>query len=94
MKAYRLKGNGKIYSYTVVYQTSERFEQQLPYVVALIDLDEGPRITAQLADIQPTEVDIGMEVQMIIRKIYEEGERGPIVYGYKFRPAIPESQNV
>ncbi|MCB0288128.1 MAG: OB-fold domain-containing protein, partial [Calditrichaeota bacterium] len=58
------------------------------YVVALIDLAEGPRITAQLTDIEPGQVKIGMPVEMVIRKISEEGERGVIVYGYKFRPPL------
>ena len=60
----------------------------MPYIVALIDLEEGPRITAQLTDVASDEVEIGMPVEMVIRKISEEGERGLIVYGYKFRPPV------
>jgi uncharacterized OB-fold protein len=56
--------------------------------VALIRLEEGPLVTAQLADIDPTEVEIGMPVEMVTRKLRSDGdERGIIVYGYKFRPA-------
>lgn len=81
-------GRGKLYSYTTIYQAPDRFEKIVPYIVGLIDLDEGVRITAQLTDVRPDEVDIGMRLEMVIRQIYEDGERGPILYGYKFRPPL------
>lgn len=93
LRKHRFNGKGTIYSYTVMYQTSPPFEPYVPYVVALIDLDEGPRITAQLTDIAPDEVKIGLEVEMVIRKMSEEGERGMIVYGYKFRPPVRRAHN-
>ena len=86
LKPFKFTGKGSIYSYSVLYQTSERFEGQAPYTVALIQLEEGPLITAQLTDVDVDEVEIGMPVEMVLRKIYEEGHNGPIVYGYKFRP--------
>jgi uncharacterized OB-fold protein len=45
-------------------------------------------VTAQLADVEPQEVSIGMPVEMVTRKMREDGERGVIVYGYKFRPIL------
>lgn len=87
-RPYRFIGKGAVYSYAVVYQAAEAFTPYLPYVVALIDLQEGPRITAQLTDVAAEEVAIGMAVELVLRKISEEGERGIIVYGYKFRPPV------
>jgi uncharacterized OB-fold protein len=87
-KPYTFAGKGKVYSYTVLYQAPARFEPYVPYIVALIDLEEGPRITAQLTDVSPEEVEIGMLVEMVVRKISDEGERGLIFYGYKFRPPV------
>ncbi|MBD3223477.1 MAG: transcriptional regulator [Caldithrix sp.] len=88
MEPYRFSGRGTIYSYTTVYQTSERFEKQLPSIFAIVKLEEDVLVTAQLADIQEWAVKIGMEVKMVVRKIYEEKQTGPIMYGYKFRPLI------
>lgn len=82
-----LTGRGTVYSHTTVYQAPEGFEGYVPYVVALIDLEEGPRITAQLTDVDVAQVEIGMPVEMVVRKWSEQGEQGMIVYGYKFRPA-------
>ena len=62
------------------------FEGYAPYTVALIKLDEGPIVTAQLTDIESDDVQIGMPVEMVTRKLRTDGEEGMIVYGYKFRP--------
>ncbi len=88
LEPYVFKGRGTVYSYTVVYQAPEGYEDYVPYVVALVDLEEGVRVTAQLTDISPDEVSIGMPVEMVVRKLYEEGDQGIILYGYKFRPLL------
>ncbi len=88
LRPFTFSGKGKLYSYSTVYQAPGQFEAFVPYIVALVDLEEGPRITTQLTDISPDEVRIGMPVEKVIRKISEEGERGLILYGYKFRPPV------
>ena len=46
-------------------------------------------VTAQLTDLGEEPVHIGMPVEMVTRKIRNDGdERGMIVYGYKFRPVM------
>jgi uncharacterized OB-fold protein len=59
-----------------------------PYTVALIKLEEGPLITAQLTDVANDEVEIGLPVEMVTRKLRTQGEEGLIIYGYKFRPRL------
>ncbi|MCB0020821.1 MAG: OB-fold domain-containing protein, partial [Anaerolineales bacterium] len=54
---------------------------------ALIKLEEGPIVTAQLTDMDSDELQIGMKVEMVTRKLREDGDEGMIVYGYKFRPS-------
>lgn len=88
LKSFNLLGRGVVYSFSTVYTPLAQFEDVAPYVVALIDLEEGPRITAQLTDVSSNDVEIGMPVEMVIRKISECGNNGVIVYGYKFRPPI------
>ena len=52
-------------------------------------LEEGPVVTAQLTDLGDEPVEIGMPVEMVTRKLRTDGdERGLLVYGYKFRPAV------
>ena len=63
------------------------YEQNAPYTVASVALDEGPMVTAQLTDLGEEPVRIGMPVEMVTRKLREDGEKkGILVYGYKFRP--------
>jgi len=64
------------------------FEEQKPYTVALVKLDEGPMVTAQLTDVARAEVKIGLRVEMVTRKLREDGDEGQIIYGYKFRPIL------
>ncbi len=85
---YTFSGRGEVYSYSTIYQAPEGFEEFVPYTVALVRLEEGPLVTAQLTDVDPEEVQIGMPVEMVTRKIREEGEDGLILYGYKFRPLL------
>lgn len=84
---YQFAGKGSVYSYTVVTDPPAGFEEQAPYVLALVQLDEGPLVTAQLTDLGAP-VTIGMRVEMVTRKLRTEGESGMIVYGYKFRPVL------
>lgn len=80
-------GTGEIYSYTTVQEAPEGFEGQAPYVLALVKLDEGPLITAQVTDLDELPA-IGDRVEMVTRKLTTEGPRGMIVYGYKFRKTL------
>ncbi|MEA3460128.1 MAG: Zn-ribbon domain-containing OB-fold protein [Chloroflexota bacterium] len=86
--SYAFSGQGEIYSYSTVHQAPEGYEEFVPYTVALVKLEEGPLVTAQLTDVDPDEVRIGMAVEMVTRKLREEGKDGLIVYGYKFRPRL------
>jgi hypothetical protein len=83
-------GTGEVYSYTTLQDPPEGFEEQAPYTLALIKLDEGPLITAQLTDLDGP-VAIGDRVEMVTRKLTTEGPRGMIVYGYKFRKISPQT---
>lgn len=85
---YTFSGKGKVYSYTTIYDAPEGYEGMTPYTVALVKLAEGPLVTAQLTDVDNDKVEIGTPVEMVTRKLREDGDRGMLVYGYKFRPKV------
>lgn len=85
---YAFSGRGEVYSFTTVYDAPEGYEGTAPYTVAIVKLDEGPMVTAQLTDVDNNKVTIGTPVEMVTRKLREDGERGILVYGYKFRPVL------
>ncbi|KPL82333.1 transcriptional regulator [Thermanaerothrix daxensis] len=86
---FTFSGRGTVFSFTTLTEAPAGFEQAAPYTVALVKLEEGPVITAQLTDLGDRPVEIGMPVEMVTRKIRAEDEaRGVILYGYKFRPVM------
>ncbi len=86
---YNFSGRGEVYSYTTVYDPPAGFEENAPYTVALVKLVEGPMVTAQLTDLGDQPIEIGTPVEMVTRRLRQDGdERGLIVYGYKFRPVL------
>lgn len=86
---YSFSGHGEVYSYTTVYDPPAGFEESAPYTVAIVQLDEGPLVTAQLTDLEEKKVEIGMPVEMVTRKLRSAtDERGMLIYGYKFRPIL------
>ncbi len=85
IEPYRFSGKGKVYSFSEIFSPPSGFELEAPYVLAIVQLEEGPKLTAQVVDCIDADVKIGSPVEMIFRKIKEDGGEGPIHYGYKFR---------
>lgn len=79
-------GKGKIVSYTMIHAGPTAFEEQAPYCVAIIDLEDGARATGQVVDCKIEDLKIGQEVEAVFRKFYKSGEKGAIHYGTKFIP--------
>lgn len=76
---------GEVYSYTVVQDPPAGYDA--PYTLALVKLDDGRIITAQLTDMSGA-VAIGDRVEVVTRKLTSDGEKGIIVYGFKFRKLV------
>lgn len=76
---------GKIVSWTIVRTPPVGFKQFAPYVAALIELDDGERMTGQIVDVKNQKIKIGQRVVAILRKVREVDREGVIPYGIKFR---------
>ena len=84
---YTFSGRGEVYSYTTVYDAPAGFKENAPYTVAMIKLEEGPMVTAQMTDLGEKSVEVGTPVEMVTRRLRTDGdERGMLVYVYKFGP--------
>lgn len=82
----KLRGIGEVLTYTIISAPPEGFERQVPYIMAIVKLEEGPKLTTQIVDCELDEIKIGMKVRSVFRKIQEDGDPGLIHYGYKFKP--------
>ena len=86
----KLSGRGTIYCFTTISRggSPPEFSAQQKlvgaYPVAVIELDEGPKIVAQMTDCKADELKIDLSVESTFRRIYEDD--GMIRYGIKFRP--------
>lgn len=87
-----LPRRGRVLSYTIIRVPPKGFEKYAPYPVAIIELEDGTRVIAQLTDVKSfDDIKIGMEVEAVFRKYREVGHEGIIEYGIKFRPLLKRS---
>lgn len=66
------KGLGTIYSYTVVHQAFGPFAADVPFVIVLIELEEGARMMSRLLEASRERVTIGAAVQVVFEKVEED----------------------
>ena len=88
MEEIALSGRGRLITFTVIRRPPSDLEEFRPYIVGLIELEEGVRVLGQIVDCGPEELRPGMEVEATLRRIRTHGSSGVIEYGYKFRPAL------
>jgi len=91
LEPYKLSRHGKIVSYGIVHVGAEGFEDQIPYVLAIVELDDGPRLTTQIVDCSPEELNIGDEVELTFRRTGQDNDDGVVYYSFKFRKPFPKS---
>ena len=61
----RSTGKAEVYTFTIVYQALHpAFEPDVPYVAAIVALEEGPRIVSWVTDVRPEDVKIGMPLEL------------------------------
>jgi len=88
----RFSGRATLYAATRVTQAPRGHASLAPYAVALVRLEEGPLVAAQLTDVGEEPLPAGTPLEMVTRKVRDAEEHGLIVYGYKFRPRLEEER--
>ena len=82
---HKMPEEGKIYSFTEVHAAAKGFENETPYVLAIIELKNGVHILSQVVDSPQEKIKFDAPVKAVFRKIFSDGEEGVIAYGFKFR---------
>ncbi|MEJ2049805.1 MAG: Zn-ribbon domain-containing OB-fold protein [Calditrichota bacterium] len=85
-KTILLDRQGKLISYTIIHVAPSKFSGQTPYAVGIVELKDGVRLLAQIADCDLKHIKTGMSLRIEFRRISEEGKAGIINYGYKCVP--------
>jgi len=77
---------GRVLTYTVIRTAPPGFANEVPYAVAVIEMDDGTRLMAQVSDIAVGDLKTGLRVRLEFRKIRQDGRAGVICYGHKAVP--------
>lgn len=69
----RLTGRGRIFSFVVFHRAYHKgFEKELPYAVAVVELDEGPRLVSNIVGIAPDKLRCDMKVEAVFEDVTPE----------------------
>ena len=77
-----VSGKGKLVSFTVIHIAPDEFAEEAPYFIAIVELEEGTRVSARLLGfdpLKPEEVTLGVPVTLD----YEKGKSGRNYLAFK-----------
>jgi uncharacterized OB-fold protein len=76
-----VSGRGEVHTFTVYHRAyAPELAERLPYIVAIVALEEGPRLISNVADCEPSAVRVGMPVEVVFSDISQD------VSVHAFRP--------
>ncbi|WGL54065.1 Zn-ribbon domain-containing OB-fold protein [Nocardioides sp. BP30] len=82
VEAIEASGRGTLYTYSTVYVNDlHPFKERLPYIAAMVELEEGPRLMTNIEGCDPADLSVGMAVEVDFRPLTEEFD------AIVFRPA-------
>jgi hypothetical protein len=69
----KLSGRGKVYSWIVIHQSQHpAFNADTPYNVAIIELEEGPRLHSNIVGCANEDIHIGMPVEVVFERVSDD----------------------
>ncbi len=92
VKPYQIARTGKIKYFTKINDTGDEMLFTTPYIVALIELDDGLTVTAQIVDCEYEDLKVDTPVKMVFRVLSKDGVEGLIRYGFKFMPILNKNK--
>jgi uncharacterized OB-fold protein len=82
-ETFEATGKGKIYTYAVYHQAYHQgFEHEVPYITAIIELEEGPHFLSNIIGCEPGNVSCDMPVEVVWEDVTREFSLP------KFRPIL------
>jgi len=65
-----IEGTGTLYTFTIARRpTAPMFADEVPQKLAVVELDEGPRLTSTLVNIEPEDIKVGMRLKPVFDAI-------------------------
>lgn len=82
-EAVTLPSDGKLVTYTAIHVPASGFKDEAPIAYAVVELEDGTRISTQVTDCSTDELEVGAPVRLEFRLVQNDGESGILCYGYK-----------
>ncbi len=82
---FEASGRGRVYSYTVNHRPEGAYQDCAPFVLAYVELDEGPRMLTNIVGADVAELAVGLLVEV---EFHDTGEGSALP---RFRPAAPRA---
>ncbi|MGB0622130.1 MAG: Zn-ribbon domain-containing OB-fold protein [Myxococcota bacterium] len=74
-----VSGRGRIHIFTVAHRAPHpKFAGQLPLVIAIVELEEGPRLVTNLVDRNPEKIEVGAAVEVRFEAIEDSDVSLPV----------------
>jgi uncharacterized protein len=67
-----VSGRGTVYTFTIVRRGAGAFRDAAPYVLAMIQLEEGPTMMTNVVDVDPESVTVGQPVHVVFERTEED----------------------
>ena len=78
MRPVKASGTGTLYTYSTVYVNDlAPFKERLPYVAAIVELAEGPRLMTTIEGVDPDDLRVGMPVTAVFRPVDDADPDSP-----------------
>lgn len=69
----KVSGKGSVYTYTVAYPpVHPAFADEVPYAIAIVELEEGVRMVTNVVDCKPEDIYIGMSVEVVFDEVTDQ----------------------
>ena len=76
-------GRGRLYSFVINHLPGPGYQDEVPYVIAIVELEEGPRVLANLVDVEPEPQ--ALTIGMPLEAVFEPRGDQTII---QFRPEV------
>lgn len=78
-----MSGKARLFSYVINHRAADGFEEEAPYVVALVELEEGPRMLSNIVGVDPDPDVLVLDMPLIVDFEDRRGFSVPV-----FRPEV------